>query len=680
VLFNFKRNVLKGSYLAPRQHVRQKSLRAAADGGGYAGSPTGGGSVNRFTGNSQNLILGNITQEWMPKDALGLHQLWRNMHLHDSICGMTVDLISSIPWSECSLVGIKDQSVLKPFQDSLENLRIPTLMPLLTQEMLTIGHVAAGLIFDEDAGCWIDCMPIDADFLEITPALTFNSKPKMDMKISPAQKRLLASADPRDAGVLSALPTAFLEQLRMGAKVPLDPLTTAYLARRTTIKDSIGTSILTRVIPWHVLESNLITGTILMSRRRQKDILDITIGQDGQYAWEADPNEIDAIVSSYIQADEDPLGAVVAHRSGISANYLTGGKDAWKVSDDIEMINNMKMKSLGVNEALLSGDASYNTMDKALSVFIDNVRTMRETVTQSFFYDQLFPPIARAYGFRKTTKNELDNRIRIIRPEEKQDPQKVISDLRLVGKTEGQNIPRSELMLPKIHWSKQLKPEADQSYLEILKTVKEEGVPIPLRMWTAAGGIDLQSWADMMAEDGDIRSQIQEWKQSVGSSDEQVFAHKTVKVLASAKAKFVKSLPLWGTKHSFIGLRRSEAEEFLKAMLDKQEVLHNLKDIEYVDNLIKSWFQNTYKVRAMRFIMRRLNLTEFPLEESTVQAAVGQMEKHLDKSKLARELTVIRKQQSTKPKNLTDAELSTIAKKLGADFSNMGNRLYSGLT
>jgi hypothetical protein len=63
----------------------------------------------------------------------------------------------------------------------------------------------------------------------------------------------------------------------------------------------------------------------------------------------------------------------------------------------------------------------------------------------------------------------------------------------------------SKWHLPTLQWNKQLGPEADRDYLDMLGVLTEKGFPIPLRMLAAAGGVDLNDIMTGMDDDMALR-------------------------------------------------------------------------------------------------------------------------------------------------------------------------------
>ena len=68
----------------------------------------------------------------------------------------------------------------------------------------------------------------------------------------------------------------------------------------------------------------------------------------------------------------------------------------------------------------------------------------------------------------------------------------------------------TEYEMPSIHWHKALKPEADKEYLELLTTLQGVGLPIPLRMWAAAGGLSIDELMSDLDDDKKLRNTIAE--------------------------------------------------------------------------------------------------------------------------------------------------------------------------
>jgi hypothetical protein len=325
--------------------------------GGTGGSSRlGGYDISRFNPAYDRLEEGSVIEDWIPRDIVGLNKLFRIIYTRDSICGPAVDIMSNLPWSSFDLHGIDDKKLLEFYEDAAQLFGDKAQeMPAITIEYMVLGRFCASLIYDEAKGFWTDFVPHDSDFLTITPIPVRNFDPKIDMVLSPGVRQFVNSLDYRDVTALGKLPESLINAMRRGAPIPLDPLNTLYLRRKSSPTDFVGTSSLTRIVPYWAVEKALMNAMVTAARRRAGNILHITAGVDER--WEPSPEEMEDIAGLFIQADEDPVGAVVATRTGVDASEIRSGGDIWKWSDEWQWLSEAKMRGMGISEALLSGDA-----------------------------------------------------------------------------------------------------------------------------------------------------------------------------------------------------------------------------------------------------------------------------------------------------------------------------------
>lgn len=470
--------------------------------GQQAGQGMGGYGTDHYNPVFDQLEEGTILEDWIPRDGAGLDMLMKRIYLRDPTLGPGIDLIRSLPWSDFTLEGIDDKSVLKVYQDCVEALNPMILMPDLTGDFLVLGKTCSSLIFDERRGIFAGIIPHDPDFLRIKPQPIYGYDPVLDLKLSPGFRRFLLSDDPREADVRKILPQAFIDAARsQQGFLPLDPVSTVYIGRKMASYDSMGTSLLTRTLYFWGIEKALLNATLASTRRRVRSFAHIKAGIDG--IWEPTAEEIDALAGMILQANEDPVGGIVATRTGVDISEpLGGGSDFYKWSDEIELFAKYKMQAIGISDALLNGDSTYNNAEQARSVFVENLANMRARIAGKFFMDKMFPTIARIHGFVKRTQAELNHRIRTTSVDSAYQrymtvdrhlpvwaKMSTVTSQRLTDRKTKQLSP-SELMIPNIQWSKQLKPLQDEKALEILEKLKQNEQPTTIRQWAQAAGYD----------------------------------------------------------------------------------------------------------------------------------------------------------------------------------------------
>lgn len=177
-------------------------------------------------------------------------------------------------------------------------------------------------------------------------------------------------------------------------------------------------------------------------------------------------------------------------------------------SDVYDYLAQAKLRALNISDSFLSGDITLNTLEVSLSVFMEQLRQYRNTITKEMFYEKLFPSIAYTNNFKKS-KRDLkvtgSGRIR-------ETASGFISYCDGTGTTVNMNDMGdiTDYYVPKVEWHKQLAPVADSEYLSLLSTLREQGIPVPIRMIAAAGGLNIDEIMNMLEDDLDVRGDLSE--------------------------------------------------------------------------------------------------------------------------------------------------------------------------
>lgn len=476
---------------------------AAADGFSFGGSSGGFGyggagsrmSINRYNPVYDDLSEGTIVEQFMPVDPRRLHRIWRRIKLQDPVAGPAVDLYSELPWSDFQLTAIEDREVAGIYTDALNAINITSLLPEITSEFLSMGKVIGHLTVNESRGIWDRLIIHDPDWIRVTPIPVGGFQPKLDIIPTPDMRRWAHSQDPRDISALEEIgELAYL--IREGKEIPLPPENTFYIPRRTAPYDVVGASIYTRIIMFVAYEKALVNATIAASRRRASRIRHVSVGIDD--VWEPTREEIDDILNLFMQADEDPVGAIVGTRTGVNINEVggSGPQDIVKISDEWDFLLKGRLNALGVSEQFLTGESQFNTLEQLMSVFLERVKAHRKYIENVLLYEKLLKPLARHHGFVRRKTAELDHRIR-------------------VSKTEDLVEDDSNLIIPTISWEKTLRPIADRDYLEILEMMDAKGIPVTKRTWAASAGFDLDSEMQQYDDDLETSRQLSEYRKKV---------------------------------------------------------------------------------------------------------------------------------------------------------------------
>jgi hypothetical protein len=638
-------------------------VTAACDMGGGGGRQ--GSANDRYTQVRDNLAGGAVFEDWIPSDIAGMNAMFRNIYTRDAIAGPTVDIWSNLPWSGFDIVGIDDPAIRRFYEDAF-SWYTPELLADISRTFLVEGRFCGSLLYDEKEGYWYDMVPQDSDYLEFNPVPVRGFDPLIDLKLSPGLKEFFNSQDPRTAIPKSTLTESFKEQLAQGGKIPLDPWNTMFLPRRSSVIDHVGTSLFTRIVPFWALEKALQNAQVVAARRRAGNILHVQAGV--QDFWEASVEEMQDIAGMFIQADEDPIGAVVVTRNGVEANEIRQGGQIWKLSDEWTYLAEGKMRALGINEAFLSGEATYNNLEQARSIFVEQVLVFRERLTYQMFTKRA-EILARAHGFIKKPQAHLAHRIRVpdsyqkIKddkhgPEEHKDEVQKVK-LQKIPMGEAIKIKRKDLILPTVSWHKTLQPEADRDYMDILDRMEEKGIPVTTKAWAAAGGIDLDSVLQTLDEDLRLREEIQEWTSKKGGDEEDEMGG-----YASVRASSSNSMPFWEKGGKFMQLSKEEVSKFLNGLLQTEKLSEALADTGHMTQLVHHHFRSDRKRELMSYVLMRMGACHgLPVSDDTVADIAKALASNLKGRALMKELFVLGKlNQKQKPtqKNLDDRVKSLI--------------------
>lgn len=431
--------------------------------------PLGGtGFSKMFTG-----ILPDVEESLLP--------YYRDCYYFDSVAGATVDLMSTFPFSDFSLVGLeKDETDI--FSENLARLNIRSLMAEVSNAYLVDGAFIGSLVYDPKSKSFQDIMVHDRQNCQISLRPFFSLDPVITANAAPNLNSFLNSSSPYVEAVLASYPRNFLDIFAGGAVI-LDPLTTIYLPRRGAL-DLQTTSYLRRILPMYILEKTLYRGTLIEATKRMRATTLVTAGTD---TWEPTPGELQTIMGQMQMAEMDPLGGWIVTRNGISVQDIRQGGEFWKWTDLIDTLVPYKLRALGVSEAFLAGDASYNSSEVAMTVFTENAAAYRSNFDHRLFRDKLFPLIAVSNG--------------LYRDEKKVDRSRSATALiRNLGN-------HKNLRIPEIRWNKTL-DNHDPQMMDTLEKLGEKGIPVPLKMWAAAGNVSMDMLLGDLEGDKALRDKI----------------------------------------------------------------------------------------------------------------------------------------------------------------------------
>ncbi len=115
----------------------------------------------------------------------------------------------------------------------------------------------------------------------------------------------------------------------------------------------------------------------------------------------------------------------------------------------------------------------------------------RDMVTQKLFYNKLFPVIAVS---NRLYKDDAQGRI----------IERQFKDMGLAAND------RDNLKIPAVRWHKALRASNDRDTFDMLQALSEHNVPVPIRMWIAAGGVSYNDLVEGLRQNVDDLKELKE--------------------------------------------------------------------------------------------------------------------------------------------------------------------------
>lgn len=455
---------------------------------------------------STSALLGADTKDSMlegileEKNTRQQQAIYRDIYFHDPVCGGATDLRASMPWSDFSLGGVTDKQG-DVFEENINRLNMRSLHPELSVDQMVTGAFVASLIYKGgNVKGFTDLMPFDYADCQIQPVPLYSTEPVVRLEVSPELKKFALDDSPEIKRIKERIPEGILNQLRNSKIVDLSPLNTLYIPRSSMTSIQTGVSYFRRVLPIYLLERVLYRGTISEATRRQRATLHVTAGDD---EWIPDEDELATLVGLFQSSESDPISSVVATRGNVSTQEIRSGGDFWKWTDNADQLAALKMRALGINETFLSGEASFNTMETALTVFLEDLRSYRQRTAYQIYGSKLFPIISQLHGFVRDERDVRNGRA----DERRRGQRETAGYLQTIDDKLNDS---QRLVIPEIKWHKQLGQEVDTSYIDVLDKMTEKGVPVTLRMWAAAGGVNLDQVKEEIPSDLKLRDELKE--------------------------------------------------------------------------------------------------------------------------------------------------------------------------
>ncbi len=463
-----------------RKIAAKSSMQTSNFLGGIFGANAGNTGINTQVQGGMNpsgMLRGLIAEN---EDSLRAY--YRDIYFHDPVCGASADILSTFPFGNFNLYGVKEDRLAK-YEESLARINTKSLLPEISLARLVDGAFVGSLVYNKVDKVVMDILFYSLGDCKVVSNPFYSSDPEITVKNTQELRNFISSDSASSRAFLSKLPEELRKALSASA-FKLDTLTTLFVPRKT-LPGVPYTSWFKRVLPIYLLEKTLYRGTIVESNKRQRSMLHVTMGDD---THEFTPEEMAETVNQFQLADLDPLGAVIGTRNNVTASELRQGGDFWKWTDNIDILTPYKLRALGFSEALLSQDGTYSNVETAYNVFLETCDMSRSELVYETFTNKIFPLIALSNGFYKDVNKNASSRKELT--------------------YEANDY--SNLDIPEIRFEKDLSARREDNLVDMLEKLEEKGFPVALRTYAAAGKVSLSKLMDDARNEKSDRLKIEE--------------------------------------------------------------------------------------------------------------------------------------------------------------------------
>lgn len=471
---------------------------------------------------------------------LMMNRIHREIYERDPISGSVVRLLSTFPFGDFTLSGLKNESQLRTYSASLDSIRIHEMLPSITTDHCVIGAFLGISRWSDEKKYWSAILPQNIDLVEITPTPVFGDMPIMKLKVPKEITDILNSDEPEFQRIKEQIPDEFRDVA--DESIPLEPEDVLWLPNPGMSTDYRGVSMFRSVVPIWLTEKALIRGTLDQFWKRQRPILHVMIGDD---EWKPTQQDYRAIAELILLADQDPTGAVMITRHGIDINEIRRGDDFVKHTDYYQTFEQMKFRALGVSEAVMGSDFSITAAEGAINITLQRFGQFRTTLTQKIFYDKLFAGIAVANGFMKhrshislSSGSPLEQEAYLRdefggRAYSRTNSRNETSWAMEFSAASGPSVSHVPEMLrgvrradmhryaiPTVEWHTPMVASDVNQRLDILEKLASFGWPIPLRMMAAAANVNIESLIEQKNSDIKLRRFLRPWRKEVAKDQQ----------------------------------------------------------------------------------------------------------------------------------------------------------------
>jgi hypothetical protein len=431
---------------------------------------------------------------YFPRTRAVANRIWREVYMRDAAVAAATDVYAELPWSKFDLIGIDDGDVRKLYEDMFNELNLVPKFPNYTRDFMLTGEFIPHAIFNSRRGIWERIISHNPDYVRVEGLGLAFEQPLLWLRPTPEIRKLLNSPDPRVRKFQKLIPKDILNAFRMNQEIALDPLNTTYIPRLNNSNNVRGTSLYTRLFRVIMYEDFIVNASLAVAQRNAAPLRIFKLG-DPNTGWLPDADAESQFAEMLALAESDPMAAIIMHHN-VTAELVGVSDRVLLISREWDFIERVKLLAMGVAKSFLVGETSFAAAVAGLQTLLERLAALRYKFEHEWIIKKLCEPIAEMHGFHRRTQSELEHRIRIQKPEER------------------------ELLIPQLKWHKSLEPTQESSILAVWDRLYEYGI-LSERTYSSGAGIDLELERKNIVEEAKYNQEKKEKFQDMGIETEE---------------------------------------------------------------------------------------------------------------------------------------------------------------
>lgn len=183
------------------------------------------------------------------------------------------------------------------------------------------------------------------------------------------------------------------------------------------------------------------------------------------------------------------------YNSWIAVNYQTSFEMAgaperiMSINQHYDLIERLKLSALGVSKSFISGETSHSSSAAGLTVFMQNLKALRDFFVNEWLIPKFFLPMAKINEWMTKESKVKDNQDKRTRRQG--------------------SVDTSKYLVPKIEWSKSLDPNIEIDRMEAFKSIKNDlGLPISDQKIYACAGLEIEEELKQIVAERKLKKDI----------------------------------------------------------------------------------------------------------------------------------------------------------------------------